>query len=198
LPVGTVNLNLPGWRDDALDGIRRLNLAGFCLFPTYHDYALDCSEAIALATLLAENQRPLFVAAFIDEERFQHPAIRVPPVSLASMVSLIHHAPKTTLVLNNLKVEEAMDLLERPDLPLDNVFLDINAMDVPFNGLAQLVERHGSDHLVFGSQIPFLYPEATLALVQGLDAPQTAIEAILEQNWPTNDIFRILLAGITH
>ena len=52
-PVGTINVNLPGWRDDVLDGIERLNLSGFRFFPTYHDYALDSAEAIALATLLA-------------------------------------------------------------------------------------------------------------------------------------------------
>lgn len=197
-PVGTINVNLPGWRDDVLDGIERLNLTGFRLHPTYHDYALDSAEAIALATLLAEYQRPLFVAAFIDEERFQHPAIRVPPVSLASMAGLIQHAPQTTLVLNNLKVEEAMILLERPDLSLGNVFLDINAMDTPFNGLAQLIERYGSDHLIYGSQVPFLYPEATLALVQEPGVPQTATDAILEQNWRTNDTFRRLIADSAH
>jgi predicted TIM-barrel fold metal-dependent hydrolase len=197
-PVGTINVNLSGWCDDVLDGIQRLKLAGFRLYPTYHDYALDSEEVIALATMLTEYQRPLFVAAFIDEERFQHPAIRVPPISLASMANLVHHVPQTTLVLNNLKVEEAMTLLERPDLLLDNVFLDVNAMDMPFNGLAQLIECHGSDHLVYGSQIPFLYPEATLALVQESGVPQSATDAILGQNWRTNDTFRRLIGSIAY
>lgn len=198
LPVGTVNVNLPNWRDDVADGIKRLNLAGFRLHPTYHGYALDATEAVALAAMLAQYHCPLFVAAFIDEERFQHPAIRVSPVPLTEIASLIHQAPQTTIVLNNLKVEEAMTLLGKPELPLDNVFLDVNAMDIPFNGLAHLIECYGSEHLVYGSQVPFLYPEASLALVQECGIPHTAAEKILQQNWRTNETFRRFVAGSAH
>jgi predicted TIM-barrel fold metal-dependent hydrolase len=198
LPVGTLNASLPGWRDDALDGVERLNLAGFRLHPTYHGYALDSPEAVAVAETLAEYQRPLFVAAFIDEERFQHPVIRVPPVLVAHMANLIRQAPQTTFVLNNLKVEEAITLLGESDLSLDKVYMDVNAMDIPFNGLAQLVERYGSDRLAYGSQVPFLYPEASLALVQESAIPPAAAEAILEQNWRANAVLRSLVAGAAH
>jgi predicted TIM-barrel fold metal-dependent hydrolase len=198
LPVGTVNVSTPYWRDDVADGIERLNLAGFRLHPAYHGYALKATEAVSMAAMLAEYHIPLFVAAFIDEERFQHPALRVPPVPLPDMVSLIRHAPHTTIVLNNLKIEEAMLLWGEPDLPLDNVFLDVNAMDVPFNGLAQLIERCGSEHLVYGSQVPFLYPEATLALVQECGIPQMGADNILEQSWRTNETFRRLVIGSAH
>jgi predicted TIM-barrel fold metal-dependent hydrolase len=193
LPVGTVNVCSPCWRADVADGIDRLNLAGFRLHPMYQDYALDCESALALAQVLAEHQRPLFVASFIDEKRFHHPAIHVPPVPLARILGLVRHAPRTTIVLNNLIVEEASMLLEEPDLPLDNVFLDVNAMDKPFNGLTQLIEHHGSERLVYGSQVPFLYPEATLALVGESSIPEEEGTAILERNWRTSQTLRDLV-----
>ena len=193
LPVGTVDVGSPCWRADVADGIDRLNLAGFRLHPMVQGYALDGESTLALAQVLAEHQRPLFVASFIDEERFHHPAIHVPPVPLAHILGLVRHAPQTTIVLNNLTVEEAVMLLEEPGLSLDNVFLDVNAMDKPFNGLAQLIEHHGSERLVYGSQVPFLYPEATLALVGESSIPEGEGTAILEQNWRTNQTLHSLV-----
>jgi len=65
----------------------------------------------------------------------------------------------------------------------DNVFLDINAMDNPYDGLTALVRSQGSSRLVYGSQLPFLYPESALALVQQSSLAEADQQAILELNW---------------
>ena len=206
LPVGTVDPTSPCWREDVMDGVEGTGLAGFRIHPTYQGYALDNTSApsewrlpksdgvLALAHTLAMVHRPLFIAAFIDEERFQHPAFRVPPVPLNQIAGLIRRAPKTTFVLNNLTVEQATALLDMPGISLSNVFMDVNAMDKPFNGLVQLIQHHGSDRLVYGSQVPFLYPEATLALLQ--EATDAGAEAILEQNWRTSETLRKLVENV--
>jgi len=190
-PIGTLDPTIPTWREDLADGLERLGLAGFRLHPTYHDYTLDAPEVLDLAVLLADTGHPLFVALHVDEERFQHPAIRVPQVPIAGILSLIRQAPATTIVLNTLKVEHALSLLEA-ELPLDRVYLDINQMDIPFDGLQVLVKTSGADHLVFGSQMPFLYPEAALMVVEHSGLSEAEIEAILEHNWQANPI----LAGL--
>jgi hypothetical protein len=134
---------------------------------------------------------PLFVALYVDEERFQHPAIRAPDVPVAEVVRFIRQAPATTVVLNSLKVEHALPLLEA-GLHLDRVYLDVNAMDMPFDGLRSLVETHGVDRLVFGTQMPFLYPEAALMVVEHSGLASVEIEAILERNWQASPV----LAGL--
>jgi len=225
-PIGTLDPTVPTWREDLEDGLGRLDLAGFRLHPTYQSYPLGSPEVLDLASRLADAGRPLFVALYVDEERFQHPAIRVPDVPIAEIARLIRQAPATTIVLNNLKVEHALPLLEagssllkkapaavpgcgnRPEacpeaaaltiegtgpqsrlfseeaeLHLDRVYLDINAMDMPFDGLRSLVEAHGADRLVFGSQMPFLYPEAALMVVEHSGLAPIEIEAILERSW---------------
>lgn len=185
-PVGAINLALANWRADALDGIARLRLAGIRLHPTYHGYALDSDQVIALAELLAERGVPLFLATFVDEERFQHPAMRAPAISIANLIQLIRRVPRTTIVLNNLFPEEAELLLLESDLSIENVVMDITAMDKPFNGLQRILTRFGNAHLVYGSQMPFLYPEATLALVRANGFPAADVNAILENNWRKN------------
>ena len=196
LPVGTVDASSPCWREDVVAGIEQMGLAGFRIHPTYQGYALDGNGVVAMANTLAMVHRPLFVACFIDEERFQHPAFRVPPVPLDQVASLIRRAPETTIVLNNLTVEQATALLNMPDTSLSNVFMDVNAMDKPFNGLAQLIQHYGSGRLVYGSQVPFLYPEAPLALLQEATIPDDGADAILEQNWRTSEVLRGLLESI--
>ena len=197
LPVGSVDASSPCWREDVVAGIEQVSLAGFRIHPTYQGYALDSNGVVALADTLAMAHRPLFVASFIDEERFQHPAFRVPPVSLDQIAGLIRRAPETTIVLNNLTVEQATALLDMPGISLSNVFMDVNAMDKPFSGLAQLIQHHGSDRLVYGSQVPFLYPEAPLALLQESTVPDDGAKAILEQNWRTSEVLRGLVESVS-
>jgi predicted TIM-barrel fold metal-dependent hydrolase len=109
--------------------------------------------------------------------------MRAPAIPIARIIELIRRAPHTTIVLNNLFPEEAELLLLESALPLENVAMDITAMDKPFNGLQRILTRFGSAHLVYGSQMPFLYPEAALALVRVNGFVETDVQAILENNW---------------
>jgi uncharacterized protein len=183
LPVGTVNPTLANWRADVMADIARWHLAGIRLHPSHHGYSLDLDQVGELAGLLADRQLPLFIATFVDEERFQQPALRAPNVRIADIVALVRRAPRTTFVLNNLLPEEALVVLQAQDLALDNVAIDITAMDKPFDGLAQLLATVGSGRLVYGSQMPFLYPEASLALVRENGFAESDVRAILHDNW---------------
>ena len=155
---------------------------------------LDAPEVAEVAAVLAGAGRPLFVALQVDEVRFQHPAIRVPEVTVDDMVRLIRQAPSTTLVLNNLKVEHALPLMES-GVDLSRVYLDTNAMDMPFDGLRTLVGAHGASRLVFGSQIPFLYPEAALMAVEQSGLRPDEIEGILHGNWQADPVLAKLVTG---
>lgn len=193
LPVGTVDPTLPCWQDDLCESFERYDFAGCRLYPGYHGYAVNCSEAVTLARLLADYERPLFVPFFIEEDRFQHPAIDISPHSLDQVADLIRQAPDTTIVLNSVPVEQAATLLGTPDLPLDHVFIDVNAMDKPFDGLVQVIQTYGSGRLVYGSQVPFLYPEATLALVREAQLTSPGATAILDHNWRSSGALQRLL-----
>jgi hypothetical protein len=125
----------------------------------------------------------LFLATFIDEERFQHPAIHAQAIPISNIVHLVRCAPHTTLVLNNLFPEEVETILKEPGLALDHVTMDVTAMDKPFDGLLRIVRDLGSRHLLYGSQMPFLYPEAALALVRANGLAEDDVRAILEGNW---------------
>ena len=186
-PVGTVNPMLTTWREDVDDGLKRLGLAGFRIHPAHHGYALDATEVEALAATLARVERPLFMALYVDEERLQHPALRVPDVALAGVAALIARAPETTFVLNGLSTTQALELY-RAGVDMGRVYVDVDAMDQDFDGLRRLVDQVGAGQLVYGSQMPFLYPEAAQMVVAYAGLAEASVEAIMEGNWSSSAV----------
>jgi uncharacterized protein len=193
-PVGTLNPALPTWRADLADGCGRLRLAGLRLHPAYHGYRLDSPEAAAVSEAVGAAGLPLFVSAFVDEERFQHPALRIPAVPLAQMRALAEAAPATTLVINNLSPDDAAAWLAA-GLGGSDVWFDIANMDKEGDGLVRLAARYGTERLLFGSQAPFLYPEAAiaLALFGGLEEAQG--EAVLSGWWRRSTVLSRVVHG---
>jgi predicted TIM-barrel fold metal-dependent hydrolase len=192
-PIGTVNPSVSTWREDVQDGLERLGLVGYRIHPAYHGYTLDSPPVLELAAVLARAGCPLFVALYVDEERFQHPAIRVPDVPIDEIQTLIACAPDTTVVLNSLKTLHASTLFES-GIALDRVYLDVDAMDQDFEGLYSLVTQFGVERLVYGSQMPFLYPEAARMVVEYSGLSEADIEAILVRNWRSSPV----LARLQH
>lgn len=186
-PIGTVNPTVETWREDVDDGLERLGLAGFRIHPSHHRYALDAPEVQALAAYLARVGCPLFIALYVDEERLQHPAIRVPDVAVADVAALIARTPQTTFVLNALKTAHAIELY-RAGVDLSRVYMDVDAMDQDFEGLRRLVEQFGAGQLVYGSQMPFLYPEAAQWVVAYAGLAEASVEAIMERNWASSPV----------
>jgi uncharacterized protein len=186
-PIGTVNPSVPTWREDVRTGLEQLALSGFRIHPTYHGYALDHPAVLDLTTMLADAGCPLFIALYVDEERFQHPAIRVPEVRIGEIEALIASAPGTTIVLNGLRTAQAMELFAS-GVALDRVYADIDAMDQDYKGLHTLVIQHGAERLVYGSQMPFLYPQAALMVVEHAGLPEASVEAILARNGQSSPV----------
>lgn len=196
-PVGTLDPTLPIWRADLDRAIHEWHFAGIRLHPNYGDYALTDPSVIACAHALADVNLPLFIALHVDEERFQHPALRVPPVAIAQIEALIAASPQTTIVLNNFKAEQAQSLLQS-NLLLDNVYFDINAMDMPFDGLTTLVKTCGASRLLFGSQMPFLYPEAAQLVLAYANLTATDVAAIQSTNWQQSTVLSKIAHAQTH
>jgi predicted TIM-barrel fold metal-dependent hydrolase len=190
-PIGTVNPTVTTWREDVDDGLERLGLVGFRIHPSHHGYALDAPEVAALAAYLARVERPLFIALYVDEERLQHPALRVPDVAVADLAALIARAPETTFVLNALKTTHAVELYQA-GIDMQRVYMDVDAMDQDFEGLRRLVEQFGVGQLVYGSQMPFLYPEAAQRVVVHAGLEEVDVDAIMERNWASSPV----LAGL--
>jgi predicted TIM-barrel fold metal-dependent hydrolase len=186
-PIGTVNPTVTTWRKDVDDAVEKQGVVGFRLYPSYQGYALDAPEVEALAAHLARLKCPLFIALYVDEERLQHPAIRVPDVKVADVAALIARVPETTFVLNALKTTHAIELY-KVGVDLKRVYMDVDAMDQDFEGLRRVVEQCGVEQLVYGSQMPFLYPEAAQMVVACAGLSEGNVKAIMTGNWASSPV----------
>ena len=113
--------------------------------------------------------------------------VRVQDVPVSDIAAFVRSAPHTTIVLNGCKTTHAAELLAS-NTSLDQVYMDVNAMDQDFEGLQALVAQFGLERLVYGSQMPFLYPEAALIVVEHAGLEDVDVEAILAYNWRTSPV----------
>jgi predicted TIM-barrel fold metal-dependent hydrolase len=172
LPFGAVNPMLPDWPED-LRRIRQAHrMPGIRLHPNYHGYSLQHPVAAEVLALATKEKLIVQIALAMEDERTQHPLLRVPPVDSAPLADLVKAIPQLRVMLLNAS-------RATPGLP--GVFFDFAIQESPY-AVTRLISAVGLEHVVFGSYSPFFYFEsATLKLKEaGLENGQ--VRAITEDN----------------
>jgi predicted TIM-barrel fold metal-dependent hydrolase len=160
VPFGSVNPKLPDWEDDLRRCQEEHGMPGIRLHPNYHGYTLDDPDLVRLLDLVGARGLIVQIALTMEDERTQHPLVRVPHVDARPLVEQARRLPGCRLVLIN-----AFRSLRPATLgtlaKADNVSFDI-AMLENVGGVADLVGRVGADRVLFGSYAPFYYFESAM------------------------------------
>jgi predicted TIM-barrel fold metal-dependent hydrolase len=179
LPFGTVNPTAPDWKEDLRRCREVHRMPGLRLHPGYHGYKLDDPHLLELASLAAGAGMVVQVAVRIDDERTQHPLVRVPPVDLAPVAALVRQVPALRLQL----LAAFPQVRERlPELvAAGRVYMDIATLEGAA-GIARLLETVPKDRVLFGSMAPFFtFESAALKLVES-DLPPATAAAVAAAN----------------
>jgi predicted TIM-barrel fold metal-dependent hydrolase len=170
LPFGAVNPKLPDWEDD----IRRCrevhHMAGIRLYPSYHGYKIDEPLFARLLELSTKAGLLVQIAVSMEDERTQHPLVRVAPVDVAPLPGVLEKIPAArVMLLNGIHAPRggAMALLAKTP----QVSFDIATLETA-GGVATLLESVPAERIVFGSHAPFNYAEAAV-----LKMKESALEA---------------------
>jgi predicted TIM-barrel fold metal-dependent hydrolase len=135
IPFGTVSPKLPDWEED----LRRCrdvhHMPGVRLYPNYHGYKLDDPLFARLLELVVNARLLVQIAVSMEDERTQHPLVRVSPVDCAPMVELLARTPQ--------------------------VSFDIATLETA-GGVATLLGHVPAERIVFGTHAPYNYPEAAV------------------------------------
>jgi predicted TIM-barrel fold metal-dependent hydrolase len=158
VPFGTVNPVFPDWEEDLRRCHEVFRMPGIRLYPNYHGYKLDSPPFARLLHLAAERRLVVQIAVAMEDERVQHPMVRVPPVDVAPLPAVLTTVPAArVLLLNALRGPRGgvLTVLAK----VDQVSFDIATLE-NVGGVATVVEQVSAERLLYGSHAPFFYPEA--------------------------------------
>jgi predicted TIM-barrel fold metal-dependent hydrolase len=179
-PFGSVNPKLPDWREDLRRCVEEHGMRGIRLNPNYHGYQLDDPEFRELLRLAAGKGVIVGIALCMEDERTQHPLMRVPPVDPAPLVEAVGAEPKLKLVVLNtypqLPPEKLRPLFSRPQISFDLSMIE------RAGGVARVAAQAGFERVLFGSYYPFFYFESAELKMKESGLPEAQKKAIMQEN----------------
>ena len=180
VPFGTVNPTLPDWRDDVRRCHEVHRMPGIRVHPSYHGYSLDDPRFAALLDEATERSLLVQVSAAMEDERTQHPLVRVPPVDLAPLEALVLRHTSVKIVLLNALLRPVDGVFKRL-IATGRVWAD-TAMLEGVAAIERAVAAFGPDRLMVGSHAPFYCPDAAPLKLQESDLKDADRAAIADGN----------------
>jgi predicted TIM-barrel fold metal-dependent hydrolase len=183
IPCAVLNPAYAGWQYDLGICHRDFGMRGLRLYPRWHNYRLTDSSCLELVHAAAELRWPVSIPLRVEDRRQQSWLVDVPDVDHEEIAALVRSAPKASFILLN-GSGYVSSSLGRKGSPLPaNYAIEISSLTaVLANELGQLLETLGPDRLVFGTGMPFHYPDPALLKLEVLEAPADVKEKIRRLN----------------
>ena len=179
IPIGSINLELPDWKNDLRRCVDEHTMPGIRLHPNYHRYTLDDSKFRRLLELATAAGRFIQIAASMEDSRTQSSLVQVADVNLAPLTKLMTEIPdaRVQILNHNLRSPLLQQLGECP-----GVFFDTARVDGT-DGVPKLVQSVPPGRVLYGSHSPFLIPEAALIRVHESGVlDEASLRAVLSEN----------------
>ena len=180
LPFGSINLKLPDWQEDLRRCQEEHQMLGIRLHLNYHGYDLKDPSFAELLKLAAARKLIVQLALCMEDQRTQHPLMRVPPVDIAPLADLIKAEPKVRLVVLNCYPQMGLEPLGKLSAA-GNVCFDLSMVE-GVGGVARLVQEVSLERVLFGSHFPFFYYESALFKMQEAGFTEAQKKAVFEEN----------------
>jgi predicted TIM-barrel fold metal-dependent hydrolase len=154
VPFGTVNPNLPDWKEDLRLCDEEHQMPGIRLHPNYHNYALDDPVFADLLEQAAARGMIVQLVPWMRDERHHHTEMPVATTNLEPLPAAARAVPNLPLVLLN--GFRAAGVPPSGVLETDNIFFDFAKLDVLL-GLRRLLDEVPLRRVLFGSFAPMFY-----------------------------------------
>lgn len=180
IPFGAVNPTLPDWQEDVRRCAEVHGMRGIRLHPNYHQYTFEDPLFAELLGLAREHQLIVQIAVRMEDDRTQHPLVRVPAVDLTKLPPVLAANPKSQVQLVNcgrdLTPPLLRELAERPNLWIEF------AMTEGVGGIAKLTRDFPYERVLFGTDAPFFPVESSLLKLEESELGNALRERITQTN----------------
>lgn len=158
LPFGSVNPTVPDWEEDVRRCHEEYRMPGLRLHPNFHGYDLTHPALAQLLRMAAARGLLVQLAVAMEDERTQHPLVRVAPVDVTPLPALVRETPGLRLLLLNsarsVRLEEAHRLAAAGEIAFEISMLE------GVGGVSALLAQVPLERVLFGSHAPLFYFEA--------------------------------------
>jgi hypothetical protein len=179
-PIGCVNPTLPDWEEDLRRCAEVFKMKGIRLYPNYHQYDLVDARFKKLFAMAATRGLHVQIAVMMEEERTQHPLVRVPHVNTAPLIDLLKQTPKArVMLLNGFRAVRAGLLLRLQ--ASRRVWFDLSTLE-GMAGIGRILKQVPADRLVFGTAAPFYIPESAVLKLKESKLTTKQLDAITFKN----------------
>ncbi|MBI5761306.1 MAG: amidohydrolase family protein [Planctomycetales bacterium] len=180
VPFGSINPMLPDWEDDLRRCHEVHQMPGIRLHPNYHGDKLDNPVFAKLLTAATERGLVVQIVLSMEDERTQHPLCQVSHVDTKPLAGVVKSVSGLRLVVLNvfraIRIEQAAELAAS-----GQVFFDI-AMLESVAGVSKLVEKVGSQRVLFGSHFPLFVVESAVLKLRESVLAQPQLNDIRSKN----------------
>jgi predicted TIM-barrel fold metal-dependent hydrolase len=183
IPFAVINPFYAGWKDDLKICHEEFGVAGLRLYPKWHNYQLYspcCQELVDAAT---DRGMVISIPIRVEDNRQRSWLLNVPDVPLEEIVELVKAHPKARFILLNGIGYRGCQLGRKDNGLPSNYAIELSRLSaVLANELGQLITNLGAERVMFGTGMPFNYPDPALVKLEVLDASELDKEKIHSQN----------------
>lgn len=183
IPFAVINPFYAGWRDDLKICREEFGMTGLRLYPKWHNYQFSDSCCRELVDAATERGMIVSIPIRVEDNRERSWLLNVPDVPLEEIIELVSAHPNARFILLNGAGYTGCPLGRKENSLPNNYALELSRLSaVMANEIGQLVANLGVERVLFGTGMPFNYPDPALVKLEVLDASEADKEKIRSQN----------------
>ena len=183
IPFAVINPFYAGWQDDLKICRDEFGMRGLRLYPKWHRYELSDSCSGDLVAAAAEHNMPISIPLRAEDYRQRSWLVDVPDIPHSELADLVEKHPGAKFIfLNGAGFVGSPLGRESQRLPA-NYWIEISRLSALMtNEIGQLIATLGPERIMFGTGMPFKYPDPALLKLDVLDGSEETKEKIRWQN----------------
>ncbi len=183
IPFAVINPFYAGWQDDLKICHEEFGMKGLRLYPNWHNYRLSDSCCRELVDAAAQRGMIISIPIRVEDNRERSWLLNVLDAPLEEIVELVKAHPNARFILLNGSGYTRSPLgRENNGLP-NNYAIELSRLSAVLrNEIGQLITTLGMERVMFGTGMPFNYPDPALVKLEVLDISEADKEKIRSQN----------------